>query len=520
MADGRLDEAFEIVQSRDIREHRRGQKLIGRLALAFTKRGRENLEAERIQHALADCNKAEKLAGNTADVAKLRSAICSEMEQKRLRSRHRSLKVAQARQHIQNGWISAGEEILKDSDDENGQAGVVLQQAAVARLRTSEAITKAQNALQRNDLDVAIDFVLKAGAAGSQNEQVVELISKIRSLAAKQIKENFNSGRLDLAQSLWQRVSPITDGCSEISELGSALSQCSKAAEYVAAGRPREAVNLLRKVKLTCPSAKWLGAVTEQSRQAAELLDELAASPLGLDITRRQDMEEAIQQTDNEKLIESMAQPQAKPNNRSSDNRAESSIPSKFVMQIDGIGSFYVLRDSSITVGPVSSSARPTVGLMVDPNLPAVTIERSEDDYFIKSSSPIRVNDTTTTDKLLVDSDRISLSPRCVLKFNIPNPASTTATLSLPSVRLGRADVRRIILMDRDILIGPNEGSHILAESLDETIALFAQNGRLLCRAKDKILVDEKTVSSTAGLPLDRQISIGQISLVLTEFKE
>jgi hypothetical protein len=519
IADDRLDEAFDIVQSKDIREHRRGQKLISRLALAFAKRGRENLEAERIQLALADCNKAEKLAGNTADVAKLRSAICSEMEQKRLRSRHRSLKVAQARQHIQDGWISAGEEILKDAGDENGQAGIVMQQAAVARLHTSEAITKAEKALQRNDLDVAIDFILKTGAAGSQNEQVVELISNLRSLAVRRIKENFDNGRLDLAQSLWQKVSPIADGCSEISELGSALSQCSKAAEYVAAGRPREAVNLLRKVKLTCPSAKWLGAVTEQSRQAAELLDELAASPLGLDITGRRDMEEAIEQTDNE--THSVGERQQEiPNNRSSNNQAESSIPAKFVLQIDGIGSFYVLRDASITVGPVSSSARPTVGLMVDPNLPAVTIERSDDDYFIRSSSPVRVNDATTTDKLLVDSDRISLSPRCRMKFNIPNPASTTATLSLPGTRLGRADVRRIILMDRDILIGPNEGSHILAESLDETIALFTQNGRLLCRAKDKILVDEKTVSPTASLPLDRQVRIGQISMVLTELKE
>jgi len=520
IADGRLDEAFGIVQSKDIREHRRGQKLISRLAHAFAQRGQENLEAERIQLALADCNKAEKLAGNTADVAKLRSEICGEMEQKRLRSRHRSLKVAQARQHIQDGWISAGEEILKDAGDEDGQADIVLQQAAVARLHTSEAITKAEKALQRNDLDVAIDFVLKAGTAGSQNEQFVELISKLRSLAVSRIKENFDSGRLDLAQSLWQRVSPIADGCSEISELGSALSQCSKAAEYVAAGQPREAVNLLRKVKLTCPSAKWLGAVTEQSRQAAELLDELAASPLGLDITRRQDMEEQIEQTDNAKLRESKEQSRSIQNNRSTDNRAESSIPSKFVMQIDGIGSFYVLQDSSITVGPVSSSARPTVGLMVDPNLPAVTIERSEDDYFIKSSSPVRVNDATTTNKLLVDADRISLSPRCGMKFNIPNPASTTATLSLPSSRLGRADVRRIILMDRDILIGPTEGSHILAESLDETVALFTQNGRLLCRAKDKIMVDDKAVSPTAGLPLNKQISIGQISLVLTELKE
>jgi hypothetical protein len=106
------------------------------------------------------------------------------------------------------------------------------------------------------------------------------------------------------------------------------------------------------------------------------------------------------------------------------------------------------------------------------------------------------------------------------MKFNIPNPASTTATLSLPSARLGRADVRRIILMDRDILIGPTEGSHILAESLDETVALFTQNGRLLCRSKDKILVDEKTVGPTAGLPVNKQIRIGQISLVLTELKE
>jgi len=523
--DGRLDEAFDIVQSKDIREHRRGQKLIGRLALAFARRGRENLEAERIQLALTDCNKAEKLAGNTEDVAKLRSAICSEMEQRRLRSRHRSFKVAQARQHIQDGWISAGEEILKDAGNEDGQAGIVMQQAAIERLHTSEAVTKAEKALQRNDLEASIDFVLKTGAAGSRNEQIVELISKLRLLAAGRIKENFDRGRLDLANSLWQRVSPIADGCGEISELGTALSQCSRAAEYVAAGRPREAVNLLRKVKLTCPSAQWLAMVTEQSRQAAELLDELTASPLGLNIAARQSaghltmgMENKIQQTDKE--AQNPVLPRETPVARSLDNRAESPLPSKFVMQIDGIGSFYVLRDASIKVGPVSSSARPTVGLMVDPNLPAVTIERSEDDYFIRSSSPVRVNDTTTTNKLLVDSDRINLSPRCGMKFNIPNPASTTATLSFPSARLGRADVRRIILMDRDILIGPTEGCHVLAESLDETIALFTQNGRLLCKSKDKIMIDEKAVSSTSGLPVDKQIRIGQISLVLTELKE
>jgi hypothetical protein len=190
------------------------------------------------------------------------------------------------------------------------------------------------------------------------------------------------------------------------------------------------------------------------------------------------------------------------------------------VLQIDGVGSFFVLRDGRITVGPVSSSARPTVGLMADPNLPVATIDRAEDDYFIRSSRPVRVNDATTTDKLLVDGDRIALSPRCRMKFGIPNPASTTATLSLSSARLGRADVRRIILMDRDILIGPSAGNHIVSELLDETIALFAQNEQLLCKTKERILVDDKPVSPRAGLPIGRQIRIGQISLVLTEFEE
>ncbi len=521
MADGRLDEAFDIVQSDSIRHHRRGQKLIGRLARKLAERGRENLDAERIPLALLDCNKAEKLAGNTTDVAKLRSAICSEMEQKRLRHRHRSFKVAQARQHIEDGWISAGEQILQEDGDKDSQAGMVLQQANVARLQISEAVTKAEKALHRNDLDGAIDIVLRAGATGNQSDRIVELVSKLKSLTAERIKENFDGGRINVAHALWQKISPLANGSSEMSELSLVLSQCRQAAEHIAAGRPREAVPLLRKVRSAWPAAKWLNAVTDQTRQAAEMLDELAASPLGPDIT-----EDAATDADAMQNIEDRIpsvtdrSPRAIPDAMKPDTPTSASVPSKFLLQMDGIGSFIVMRDERVTIGPVSSSARPMIGLMADPNLPVASIERTEDDYFIRSSSPLRVNDTATSDKLLADGDRIALSPRCRMKFNIPNPASTTATLSLSSARLGRADVRRIILMDRDILIGPSTGDHITAESLDETIALFVQNGRLLCKTKERILVDDKPISSRAGLPIDKQIRMGRISLVLTELKE
>lgn len=522
IADNRLDEAFDIVQSEGVKQYRRGQKLIGRLARAFSKRGQDNLKAERLQLALLDCNKAEKLAGNTPDVAKLRSDICSEMEQNRLRHQRCSFKVAQARQNIQNGWISVGEQILDDTSDKDGQVNMVLQQAAIARLQMDKAVTQAEQALRRNDLDSAIDIILKADVFNNQNEKIIDLVSKLQLLTTKRIKEDINNGRIDLAYSLWQKILPMVNGCNEVSDLGLALTQCRRAADYVAAGQPRAAVPLLRKVKAICPSAKWLSTVTDQTKKTAELLDELAASPLGFGIIENTLANEQSDAVDKQATKSSMniEKSQTIPGDIKMGDRPDSELPSKFVLQIDGVGSFLVIRDGRITVGPVSSSARPTVGLMAAPNLPIVTIERAEDDYFVRSSSPLSVNDEDTTNKLLVDGDRIALSPRCWMKFHIPNPASTTATLNLPNGKLGRADIRRIILMDRDILIGPSSGNHILADFLDETIVLCIQNGRLICKTNEKIFVDNKPMSLATGLPMQRQIRIGQISMVLTELKE
>ena len=105
------------------------------------------------------------------------------------------------------------------------------------------------------------------------------------------------------------------------------------------------------------------------------------------------------------------------------------------------------------------------------------------------------------------------------MKFHIPNPASTTAALSLSSGKLVRADIHRILLMDRDILIGSTSSNHILAD-VNETITLCIQNGRLVCKSKDRILVDNTTISSSTSLPMEKQIRIGQLSMVLTEMKE
>ena len=137
-------------------------------------------------------------------------------------------------------------------------------------------------------------------------------------------------------------------------------------------------------------------------------------------------------------------------------------LPNRFIIRVDGVGSFLVLRSPRVTIGPVSSSRMPDVGLVADPGLPVATIERLDDDYFVRAAQLVAVNDRSAVGdagRLLATGDRVALSPRCRLAFHLPSPASTSAVLELTGSRLPMADVRRVILMDRDLIIGPHAGA-------------------------------------------------------------
>jgi hypothetical protein len=518
-ADGRLDEAYDIIISGRLREHSRGQKLIGKLARAFAKRGLDNLNNERVQLALSDCNKAEKLAGNIEEVAGLRSQICSEMEQKRLREKHRSINVAMADRQIENGWLSAGEQIIEKTEKENDEAEIVLQQAAAMRIQIEDALNKAEQALKNSSLEGAIDIVMQGQLSNCKNDRAVEFVSRIKALAAGKIKENFEKGQIDIAQGLWQKISPMVDFSSDISELGTMLGKTRLASEYIATGRLHESIPLLRQIQALCPSAKWLENILNQTKQAAELLDELKSSPVGSTFTEFSSDEVDFNHLKREIAPVSQQQPTSPgiANIHRQNSGHDVLKSSQFILQIDGVGSYLVLRDSSVSIGPVSSSARPAIGLMADPNLPVATIERVEDDYFIRSPGMVHVNDASTTEKLLVDGDNIALSARCRMKFGMPNQASATATINLSGARLARADIRQIILMNRDILIGPSQANHIRTESGDETLTLYIHNGLLFCKSSKRVIINDESADLKQGLPLNKQIRAGNLSFVITE---
>jgi hypothetical protein len=513
LADDRLDEAFEIAKADDVKRHRHGQRLIGRLMRAFIRRGRQNLEAGRFQPALADCNKAEKLAGNAADVAGLREAVCRAIAQRQQGHQQDAFRVAQARDNAADGWLSVGEQILADAPEDDGQALLLRQELAAARLQAEDAVAKAEQALKHGDIEMAVDLLRAAGVTKNRNGQMGQLLRQISRQAGEQARVSFEQGRVDRAQSLLQRLAPLGVEGEEVTELRRAVTQCHQAAECVAAGQPSVALPLLRQVKTMYPSAKWLDKAVAEVRQAAEALEELDAGPLGLSIADAAGSDDRGQMTDDRgQRIEERHSPSSVICPPSSE------LPSEFVMQMDGIGSYLVFRDSRITVGPISSSKHPTLGLMAEPSLPVVSIERMDDDYFLRCEQGVLVNGSERSEKLLTDGDTIALSARCRLRFRLPNPASPTAVLMLSGARLGRPDIRQVILMGRDILAGPYTNNHIQTEHLEETITFFCQNDRLLCRATKPVTVDDRPMQPEKGLTLDKPIRIGKLSMVLATF--
>ncbi len=518
LADGRLDEAYEIAQAEDVRRHHHGQRLIGRLARAMIQRGQENLAAHRFQPALADCNKAEKLGGTLPEVTQLRAAVCDAIVKEQQVHQQEALRVAQAKQHIEDGWLSVGGRILEEAPAGNGRVELARQELAAARLQTDDAIAKAQQALQQGDIEDAIHIVCGARLGQCKGGQAGELLRQIRGQAVQRVRADLEQGRLDRAQAFLQRLLPLGKDGTEVAELTEALAWCRQAAQHIVAGRPSAALPLLRKVKAICPAARWLDSALADAKRAAEAYDELNAGPLGLSTADAADCGLRISDFGLATGVDS--NPQSAIRNPQSNDSEAGDMPSRFVLQIDGVGSFIVFRDARVTVGPISSSARPMLALMADPNLPVIMIERMEGDYFVRSQTPVEVNGQAVTEKLLADGDRITLSPRCSIRFHLPNPASTTAVLTVSGARLSRPDIKQLILMDRDILIGPYANDHIRTEQLKEPVALFAQNGRLLCRAQESILVDGRGFDPNVGLAMDKRVEIGKVSLVVARLGE
>jgi hypothetical protein len=549
LAAGRLDEAFGLAAQPDFQAHRDGQALIDRLIEAMVRRGQEHLSAGRAAEAQADCEKAALLGGNLSDVGGLRAKLAEAVAGRQRQDRYVARIAAAAREHLDHGRLSAGEQVLAGAAGEgapvaaNGRQGsaadrlgAIQHELAARRAAAEKALDLAEAALGREDLGASADELLRAGGMLAGSSRLADLSARLVAMATAKVRSAMEQGRLRIAQSMLQRLGPLAARGDELPQIKIVLDDCARAGGLVHAGRHREAAQMLRRLSLSAPGAAWLPEAAGRIERAAGEIEAVLSGPLallappgampgamplrheaypaGAEGNVRAPKEEAGKE-------EKTARGQDARGTQGRDalaTGAASPLPSKFVMLVDGVGSYLVTGNPRVTIGPVSSSSRPDLGLVTDPSLPTIAIERLEEDYFLRCERPVFVNDKPVTSKLLANSDVIALSAgaaKCRIRFGLPHPASTTAVLSLSGTRLPRLDVRQVVLLGREMILGPGATAHVRVDAMDIAVALLLREGRLVCRGAGAT-VDGRPLDERIGIPMGEAVRIGPVSLVLT----
>ena len=538
LAGGRLDEACELLADADLRSHRQAQQLLDGLIGRLVARGQEHLAAGRMPQALADCQKAGDLGGNISAPAELRARIAEALAGEHNARRAHGDALVSARRHADAGRLSLAGQLLDDASPPHGgdastRIGELRREVDARRQAADAAGRRCRAAMDRGDLAAAVDELLAARAQRATNDELAELSARVVEGCVEQARRELNRGRIDLAETLLARAELPAGARPAVAELQRALVECRQAAAAARAGHMRQAGEMLRRARAILPDAAWLAEAVEAVDHAAHARETLWSGPLGmlggsaagaeLDRGRRVIPNAAAETAPIPAPVAGGAN--GRPGRGAKEHEAatpasvfqeRSNMPGRFVIQLDGAGSSLVLGGGRVTVGPISSMHRPDLGLLADANLPIVSVERTDEgDYFLACQRPVEVNDRPVTGKLLADGDKIALSPRCRLRFRLPTPASTTAVLELSTARMPQADIRRVILMDRELVIGPGAAAHVRADQLPGRAVLQLGDGKLLCRTECEVTRESRPLDAAEGIPFDCPVRIGPLGMVV-----
>ncbi|HEY2588901.1 MAG TPA: hypothetical protein VGI81_24370 [Tepidisphaeraceae bacterium] len=489
---GRLDEAFDLLRSPDLRSHRKGQDLVDRLAKAMLDRGRAHLAAGQLEAAAADCERAARTAGNLPDVLALRTAVSEAMAERRRADQRRDQLATAVRRHMDQGQLTLGGQLLAaaPADVQTQRIGSEL----AARRATIQAVAKKVGAaIGAGDWEAALDQLAQVDRQVTRHPDVRELCGRVTASVVAEATRAIESGSLDRAGALLQRHQELPGRFIDADRLREALRQCREAAACVERSDTAGAERNLRGLSAQWPNASWVSDALRHVQQIRTSAEAVLAGPLGM-------------------IGAASPLPGPPPEYRGSERADDDG---DFVLHVDGAGGFRVMGGQSVTFGPASSSRNVDVAVTGDASVPVVTISRSDEDYFVQSRQPVEVNGSPTTHALLAPGDTIAVGPRCRLRLRRPNPASTSVVLDVTAGRLARGDVRQVILFDRELIVGPGPAAHVRVDALSGPAVFQRRRDGLVCRAADPVLLDGRPAGTEPLITPGVHVTIGPVGLIL-----
>ena len=501
LADGRLEEAYQQAIREDVRDHRKGQRLLTKLTKAYTKRARVHLDAGNPVAAFADADRAARLAGNQPDVVELREMAQVELNSYERAKQARHQKLAAAKRCMATGDYSLGAKICKDVDDGNTVVGL-MQDAELNRRMVETAVNRGKQALKSKQWGSALDAVDEAMRMQPSNQEVGELLQQVTSQVVQHTRQTIAKGRLDQAELLLGRLQRHASDNIEVGELARVVKQCRQVSRITRSVEVGSVVSELKTLKQIIPDARWLDAAIKDAETVVRSVENLRTGPLGsLLSTADQDTVVPYEATADT--------PRSKPPMQVYE--ATPVLPETFLLHLDGTGSVLVTRKSSVSIGTQGRSRRVDVPIQGQLGLPTMNIERMDEDYFFTSDQAVTINGKQTTSTLLSGQEQMRIGRRGSMQFSLPNAASTSAVLDFAGVRLGTGNARRVILMDDSLVIGPQPSAHIQSLSLERAMVVHWKDGTLKIRPLSRMFE-----ADGATIALDRSHDIDGLSLVVT----
>lgn len=170
-----------------------------------------------------------------------------------------------------------------------------------------------------------------------------------------------------------------------------------------------------------------------------------------------------------------------------------------FYLWIDTVGGYLVCPSAVVTLGSVESG-RAEVLLSGELAALHARLVRDEDGYLLEALGPVRVDGKRVTQTVLADRCLLELGEGVRLRFVRPHPWSLSARLEFASGHRTVPSTDGILLLARNLVLGPGAQSHVVCPSWDRELLIFRDHTGLCCRGEGLLKVDGRVVRGEARL--------------------
>ena len=183
---------------------------------------------------------------------------------------------------------------------------------------------------------------------------------------------------------------------------------------------------------------------------------------------------------------------------------------------IDGVGGYRICMGDEWVMGQAVPGNQVDLTILGDLSRRALALRRSGRDYFLQPWQEVSI-DQQPIDRpsLLRDGSEINVGDRVRFSFQLPNPWSSSAILTLLSNHRWQPSVDGVVLLADSLVLGANEGSHIVCPFWNKELVIYRDGTKLFCRSPYDLQVNQQIRSGEFELRAGDKIRSDDLSFGL-----